>query len=319
MVNIFNVASIRDEPIWFDSSNALIKVNRAESLDSEMKTRATELITNGLTVIKGSLPLEVCDECILEFKDWKKRNLEVINNFRDDKGKLERIVNIHSQLKSFEKLFALNKSLPLQDFLFNGETTLYTSLFFEQGTTQPIHRDIPLFWTNPAYHYFGVWVALEDVDDNNGPLIVYEKGHLIDPIDRDQIGRKYFSDLNSIPSISEDLWKEYQSRVVRMCEEKGLVKKKIHVKKGDTIIWHPMLPHGGSDILDFQRTRLSFVMHTTPKNTPVFHANVFFNTSKKVNRKALWDYKSTLENRKIAVTGNMSIGHGNSYNFDSLK
>ena len=70
------------------------------------------------------------------------------------------------------------KALYLQDFLYGVKTSLYTSLFFSRGTEQRIHIDIPFFWTYPKNRYFGVWTALEDVDMNNGPLRVLERGHL---------------------------------------------------------------------------------------------------------------------------------------------
>jgi hypothetical protein len=69
-----------------------------------------------------------------------------------------------------------------------------------------------------------------------------------------------------------------------MCEEKKLLKVDQNnyinqINKGDIIIWHPKLLHGGSDIIDPTLTRYSMVTHNVPIKTQVFNALHFF-TSK---------------------------------------
>ena len=86
-------------------------------------------------------------------------------------------MNIHATLPQFWPLFSTNKALQIQDYLFGMENILYTSLFFETGTSQAIHRDTPLFWTKPANMYFGTWLAFEKTDFENGPLIVIPGSH----------------------------------------------------------------------------------------------------------------------------------------------
>ena len=122
----------------------------------------------------------------------------------------------------------------------------------------------------------------------------------------------------TIPPMSNELWIDYQDEVARRVVEKRLTKKKIYVKKGDVILWHPLAPHGGASINDPSRTRLSFVLHTTPKGVPVFHMDVFFDPSRQVQKHARWTY-SNFEGRAIAETGPMSIGHGIEYDFSTLK
>lgn len=68
---------------------------------------------------------------------------------------------------------------------------------------------------------------------------------------------------------------DYQDEVVRRATTKGLAKKRIYVKKGDAILWHPLAPHGGAPIENPSRTRLSLVLHTILKGVPVFLMDVF--------------------------------------------
>jgi hypothetical protein len=51
---------------------------------------------------------------------------------------------------------------------------------------------------------------------------------------------------------------------LRMCEERGLKTEKFMAKKGDVLIWHADLMHGGAPIQDAGRTRKSLVAHFMP-------------------------------------------------------
>jgi phytanoyl-CoA hydroxylase len=309
---------INDDLPWFDRDFASRRVTQ-EVKDPWARAKIVELIEQGFTIIENGIDLEICDQAATEFLNWKKRNEHALPRFREADGRLMRIVNFHQTLPVLKTLFSRNRSLALQDYLFKKETALYTSLFYEQGSAQPIHRDIPLFWTYPASMYFGMWIALEDTDDENGPLEVIPGGHRIGLIDRGAIGAKRFNEPMTIPPMSNELWIDYQDEVARRADEKHLTKKKINVKKGDVILWHPLAPHGGAPIGDTSRTRLSFVMHTTPKGVPVFHMDVFFNPSRQVQKHARWAY-SNFEGRAVAETGPMSIfGHGIEYDFSTLK
>jgi ectoine hydroxylase-related dioxygenase (phytanoyl-CoA dioxygenase family) len=95
----------------------------------------------------------------------------------------------------------------------------------------------------------------------------------------------------------------------------GLFAEEVYVEKGDTIIWHPLLAHGGAKYKDLSRTRLSFVVHTTPDNVPVFHTDVFFNPGKKVQK--FKDAYRKVGDRNVSY-GKLSIGHKDDFDFGSL-
>jgi len=82
-----------------------------------------------------------------------------------------------------EVFLSSTRALRIQDALFGAPTSLYTSLFFMRGSNQPLHRDIPQFTTVPQNHYFGMWVALEDADEDNGPLTLIRGGHRVPWVD----------------------------------------------------------------------------------------------------------------------------------------
>jgi ectoine hydroxylase-related dioxygenase (phytanoyl-CoA dioxygenase family) len=218
-------------------------------------------------------------------------------------------VNLHLVFKPMLKLFTDNPtSLGVQDAFFGKPTSIYTSLFFERGTGQPIHRDTPVFSTKPEYQYLGVWVALEEANDQNGRLMVIRGGHLVPELDREKMALERFKTLDEVPKQDVDLWNIYQGKVLEDCLAKGLKVEEIQANPGDVIIWHPQLPHGGSKIKDMSRSRESFVMHTTPVGVPVYHQDVFFNPKKIVPETAPWVYMDQ-GNRKYAAHEWVDFAH----------
>ena len=261
-----------------------------DSAPHALQPHLEKFARDGVVVIEQSLTEEMCDYAHDSFRELTARNRSMFDPFRDEAGYLSRIINLHAVLPAFLDLYMQNQALSVIAFLFGAKPALYTSLYFERGSQQDIHRDTPFFCTIPNYYFVGFWIALEKADEQNGALSVIRGGHLRNEIDVEAIARSKYSDLESINPADPDLWSEYQKLVLRDCLDAGLLIETLSVSKGSTVIWHPQLPHGGSPILDRKRSRNSLVVHTTPTGTPVFHENVFFNPSKRISDEAKWQY-----------------------------
>jgi len=288
-MQIENSVKTRICPWFMDDSQIEAKL---AGLDADIRHHARSIIDNGFTVIRGSIPKERCSFLINQFKNFAQSNSEKFKKFLDSDGHYPRIVNLHAAMPELFELFSKNQmAYRVQQALFDATPSLYTSLFYERGSAQTPHRDTPVFSTRPEYFYFGVWVALEDANPENGALQVYRGGHKIPELDREKIALKRFSTLEEIPPTSNDLWIDYQSEVVRRCEDAGLQIESLCVEAGDTVIWHPQLPHGGGPIADLAKSRFSFVMHTTPVGVPVYHQDKFFNPNAEAPIDAPWWYE----------------------------
>jgi phytanoyl-CoA hydroxylase len=242
----------------------------------QIRPYVSSILRDGFCVVPSAVQpnfLSAAKEAFAEFKN------EVAHlNVPRHNGRYKRLVNLHCLIPRIREIYAAASiCLDILDFLFQEETTLYTSLFYEIGSSQALHRDTPYFWTYPGYRYFGLWVALEDVDSRNGCLQVVPGSHLIAELDRVNIAKKYYKDLSMVPTDDPRLWDDYQSAALISAEEVGLGVVDCTVAAGDAVIWHPQTLHGGKEIIDVDRTRLSLVMHLTPKNQAVYHHNAFFN------------------------------------------
>lgn len=297
---------------WFMEHDALESVSR-RGCPPELRPYVESMLLKGYAVLPDSLSVDLCDSLVARFRAFERANTEKLAPFVGADGHYPRFVNLHLAATELFATFSANPvALAVQDFLFEAETCLYTSLFYERGSGQTLHRDTPYFCTRPEYRYFGMWVALEDVDEDNGPLMALEGGHLLDELDRAAMAREVLGADVPVPPDSTKLWDAYQAAVKRQGESLGLRVVTLPVKKGTTILWHPQLPHGGAPIRDSSRTRFSFVMHTTPEGTPVYHQHVFFAPDSVHPERASWPYE-TRDGRKYVRHARVSFAHQKDY------
>ena len=291
--------------LWFDCENYK-DTQTWSNLNDRDKRYVEEMRSKGYVIVDNSVNPNLLDSAVNSYHSWVEKNKKGYEQNRKEDGNPPRVVDLHNDLVEVQRLFTANEAVRVQDFLFGYETSIYTSLFFETSTQQPIHRDAPVFRTSPENYYFGMWVALEDAGYENGSLIVIEGGHRI-YIDQFELVREILGerqDLYEIPQLDNNLWNCYQDTVAKTCLRKGLSKKQVYMKKGQTLIWHPLLPHAGGKIRKDGATRKSIVFHTVPIGVPVYRCNVFFNYNlQKVTNRSRFQYREIEGGRHTAYFG----------------
>src|SRR5262245_33716356 len=123
-------------------------------LTAEAADLARELSETGIVVIRKSVSAAICDRAREDFYLFCSLNKVRLEPARDGQGRLPRIINLHGALQSLFRLFSKNyRTLAVQRLMFEAEPCLYTSIYFEYGSEQAIHRDTPVFSTKPEYFY----------------------------------------------------------------------------------------------------------------------------------------------------------------------
>jgi phytanoyl-CoA hydroxylase len=278
--------------------DAMDKILRSNLSEPALR-HASEVVSLGYTVIPGVVSPQHCRRVIAEFERFYTQNAETFDRYRSNRGILPRFTNLHMALPVLSQLFTRNPVLlEVQDFFFGRPTSLYTSLYYERGSEQPLHRDTPVFCTRPEYNYFGNTLYLDGANDENGCLEVLAGGHRVGELDREAMAMAQYGSLDALPQLDDKMWNDYQKRVVDRCLAQGLKITKLHMNAGDCLIWHPQLPHGGSPIQNMSKTRHSFVFHTAPVGARVYHQHVFFNPTKPFPEMAGWD-QQVVEGRAV--------------------
>jgi ectoine hydroxylase-related dioxygenase (phytanoyl-CoA dioxygenase family) len=69
------------------------------------------------------------------------------------------------------------KLLSILNFLLGKEVVPFQTLNFIKGSNQRSHSDSIHMTTYPLGYLIAVWIALEDTNENNGPLFYYHGSH----------------------------------------------------------------------------------------------------------------------------------------------
>ncbi|CAE8709431.1 unnamed protein product [Polarella glacialis] len=180
-----------------------------------------------------------------------------------------RLIGMHAgpeelEAAPYNRIFWNARILTIVQRLLGGPATLLQALLFERGSQQSLHDDT---WyamgSDLKGGMVGVWVALDDVDEDNGPVFYYPGSHLRDELVLNPNGRSR-RELIALPDgirSSEDYKADVARRSQLEVQQAGLTREVFRARAGDVGFWHERLLHGGSPIVNWTRTRLSLVIH----------------------------------------------------------
>ena len=128
-----------------------------------------------------------------------------------------------------------------------------------------MHQDTAYVILRSPLEFVGCWIALEDVTEGSGELMYYEGSHRISEYLWG--GKCRAMPLNVIDQS------EYLKSLHTKSRAMKLPLRRHCPKKGDVLLWHADLVHGGAKITVPGRTRSSFVVHFCPfDNDPAWFA-----------------------------------------------
>ena len=88
-----------------------------------------------------------------------------------------------------KKVATAPKVLSLLADFYGRKPLPFQTLNFPVGTQQRVHSDTVHFHSDPAGYMCGVWVALEDMDMDNGPLVYYPGSQKLPAITIDDVDK----------------------------------------------------------------------------------------------------------------------------------
>lgn len=145
--------------------------------------------------------------------------------------------------------------LNLLSRLYGRRAFPFQTLNFPVGTEQNLHSDSVHFSSQPERFMCGVWLAMEDISQEAGPLRYCPGSHKWPILSNAMIGRRgWGSTAQSAQSPFEEVWDAMRT-AKRASDEVFLA------RKGQALIWTANLLHGGSKQIDRTQTRWSQVTH----------------------------------------------------------
>jgi phytanoyl-CoA hydroxylase len=190
---------------------------------------------------------------VYQFNDQKPTQLKNIPK-EMLKGIGSRINDYHNTSIGAKRIMTHRHIVTFLKAALAPELTAFQSLVFKYSSQQPTHQDFPWVTSNIPSHLAAAWIPCEDVQADSGPLFYYPGSHKIPKFNFGRTGilKKDISLFNPI---------QFSEYLDKTCKEHGIEKKVLLIKKGDILIWHGGLAHGGSIINNPEMTRKSFVCH----------------------------------------------------------
>ena len=175
-----------------------------------------------------------------------------------------RIHDMHSASPVARSLYVHPTLMRYASLILGDEAVATQSLYFEFGSQQPLHRDSIVVPTPVFGRLLASWIALEDIDPRSGALLYVPGSHKL-PFFEFEPGQYMFDGrrMNAEQALAAMRYHDEE------CARRRLSAKMFEAKRGDVLVWHSALLHGGGPVGDEKLTRKSFVVHySTMRHQP---------------------------------------------------
>ncbi|WP_192821894.1 phytanoyl-CoA dioxygenase family protein [Rufibacter sp. LB8] len=248
---------------WLDAPDATFKLQKTQELDTfpaEIKEQILQWPTNGYLILDKFFDHKTVDlvnqeiDLLLEQKqvDFNYTNRKIMFAFR--------------QSAAIKQVVYTPQLLQILNFLMGKKVVPFQTINFLKGSEQKAHSDSIHMTTYPLGYLVAVWIALEDITPQNGPLFYYPGSHQLP-----YVLNPNFDHGGTAHRIGDNAYAGYEKRVQEVVNENNLEQQIFYAKKGDVFVWHANLLHGGLPILNPQATRKSMVIHYFCQDVVCYH------------------------------------------------
>lgn len=261
---------------WVDWDDAefeqgLARLRQTGITDAESETRVRFFHEHGWLKLEQAVPHALIDKLLADVEQaWRDLPPQlVLSNalkaptpmgevakvpgFRDTSV---RYLDFHNASEAAAEIMMLPAVLRFAETCFGENIAAMQTLLFENGTQQASHQDFAFVHSLRPACLIGAWVALEDARMDAGPLFYWDRSHRMVP--------KYvFEDGSLLAEGDGPHVRAFENYLESACRERGLERLIFTPRKGDLLIWHSALVHGGMPRNDPALTRKSIVSHYT--------------------------------------------------------
>lgn len=199
---------------------------------------------DGAAIIQlGDDAERLCDQVIAETDHY----------FRD--GKVSRVADAWIRSAAVRRLATQPQVAQLLRAAYGRQPFAFQTLNFLRGSQQHLHSDVVHFSSQPERFMCGLWIALEDVTLDSGPVIYKPGSHKLPIIKMRDVGVE--ATQPALADYHRQYVPQFAARMAALQTENRLAV----IKKGEALVWAANLAHGGSPIGDPDATRRSLVVH----------------------------------------------------------
>jgi hypothetical protein len=238
--------------------------DRSVDARSGVTEQREKLDRDGYLLIDPEIPAAVIDSVLQDLESeyvYEGHEPIIKDEVIYSPGRSPRIRDAWRISDNVKRVARAPKILSTLEALYGRRPLPFQTLNFPLGTQQAPHSDAMHFVPEEPVYMCGVWVALEDVDMDNGPLIYYPGSHRLpftsaaDVFDIDR--NDYETQFDFMVARN----RQYEQYIATLIDQHGFSKQYGTLNKGEALIWSSNLLHGGAPREDKSRTRHSQVTH----------------------------------------------------------
>lgn len=240
-----------EEIPWFDRPDArrtLDRWSRGRRISEAERALLERWLEEGAVSARGLVPGDEIDTMVAE-----------LDPVSEPETQLGSLIEASASARRVHE----NRAVARLCALLLGEPALpQYSLYFVRGSEKTLHQDTAAFAVFPMNFIVGAWLACEDIADDAGPLLYYPGSHR-EPL-MAEFGNYPQTSLKTCDARTAEAYEARLRRLTARYEERRFL-----AKKGDLLVWHGLLIHGGAEIKNPALTRRSYVWHYIPKGKNV--------------------------------------------------
>tara|TARA_R110002126_G_scaffold28577_4_gene95324 strand:- start:2510 stop:3547 length:1038 start_codon:yes stop_codon:yes gene_type:complete len=250
---------------WVDSPLFESQLATSSASDAQ-KDLARRFGRDGYLVLDGPIEPDLIDEILedskrfydprAEFDDLPPQVVTLLKQGLEQAHSC-RVQDAWWVSDAVKRLAAHPRVMETLRFLYQREPIPFQTLSFPVGSEQEIHADTIHFDSLPSSFMCGVWVALQDIEADQGPVIYYPGSQKL-PVVRLEHLNQWAEDRSVAAGHNYDRFVEYVQAIV---DTGAFEAKRLIVPKGTVLIWSANLLHGGSRIDTPDAPRHSQVTH----------------------------------------------------------
>jgi len=245
---------------WHQSPFAESLIRNSELSDGDKKM-CLEFSKNGFVVVDLGLDKKFMEDLVRSLVPEKGAsyfyNPQTIRYFEAWKYSPE-----------VRRLAANKKILDTLKILYGRDAVPFQTINFVTASEQDVHSDTIHFHTVPNYWMAGVWVALEEMSEENGTLQYIQGSHKLPIMEFHKMNMSPPEWSHIAGGKEQEKYDTYEEFVKAIIEVSGLEKVKYIGPAGKAVIWAANTLHGGTKLKNKSSTRKSQVTHYYFKNMP---------------------------------------------------
>ncbi|MBN3813285.1 phytanoyl-CoA dioxygenase family protein [Paraburkholderia sp. Ac-20347] len=176
-----------------------------------------------------------------------------------------RILNPHFKLESIKQMLFDERMRDIVSLLLGVRALPFQTIIGHKSSEQLQHSDSIHMSTYPTGYLAANWIAFEDIHEDSGPLVYHPGSHKLPYLMADELGIPFDVGYGGYHTT-------YEPAVQKLIADHRFETKYFLPKKGDILLWHANLLHGGSKLATPENvSRKALVCHFFAEGCLCYH------------------------------------------------